>query len=123
MVEWSFIDSLAAKVAGCKIVFDEASPQHSLREWCLDGKIVAWERPLSKRDMSLLGEKAPKGRVLAIKMPDLITRDAWLQTVPGPCFVSQHFLNYPAVLVDMEQANDQLLVELFADGVSAVQNS
>ncbi len=81
---------------------------------------MAWERPLSKKDMILLGESAPKGRVLAIKMPDLATRDAWIQTVPGPCFVSKHFLNYPAILVDLELADEQLVLELFDDGVAAV---
>lgn len=120
MVEWSFIDTLAANVDGCKILFDESDPKQNQHEWCLGGKAIAWERPLSKRDMSLLVEKAPKGRVLAIKMPDLATRDAWIQTVPGVCFVSQHFLNYPAVLVDMELADEQLIRELFEEGVLAV---
>lgn len=82
---------------------------------------MAWERPLSKKDMSLLGDKAPKGRVLAVRMTDLITRDAWVQTAPGPCFISQHFLNYPAVLVDLELADEDLVRELFADGVIAAQ--
>jgi hypothetical protein len=122
MVEWSFVDSLAAKVAGCKIVFDENSPKRSLREWCLDGKLIAWERPLSKRDMALLGKNAPSGRVLAIKMPDLMTRDAWIQTEPGACFVSRHFLNYPAVLVDMEIVEEQIVRELFDDGLLAVRS-
>ena len=90
-----------------------------MREWCLNGKSIAWVRPLSKKDMLALGENAPKGRVLAIHMPDLVTRDAWIQTVPGQCFVSPHFANYPAVLVDMELADEQLLRELFADGVLA----
>lgn len=122
MVEWSFIDSLAAQVEGCKVVVDGSRPHQPLREWCLRGKAVAWERPLSKKDLVLLGESAPKGRVLAIRMPDLATRDAWLQTLPGPCFVSNHFLNYPAILVDMELADEQLVLELFDDGVSAVGN-
>jgi hypothetical protein len=39
--------------------------------------------------------------------------------VPGPCFVSPHFASYPAVLVDMELADDQLVRELFDDGVLA----
>ena len=54
-------------------------------------------------------------------MPDLITRDAWIQTEPGACFVSQHFLNYPAVLVDMEIVAEQIVRELFDDGLLAVR--
>jgi hypothetical protein len=119
MVEWSFVDSLADQVQGCKIVdFDRANPK-STREWCLNGKAVAWERPLGKRDLAALGDQAPKGRVLAVHMPDMITRDAWVETEPGKCFVSLHFLTYPAVLVDMELADEQLVRELFADGVEA----
>jgi hypothetical protein len=123
MVEWSFLDSLAVNVDGCKILFDEADPKRSQREWCLNGKAIAWERPLSKKDMNLLGEDAPKGRVLAVRMPDLQIRDAWIETVPGTCFVSNHFLNYPAVLVDLEFADEQLVMELFDDGVIAVTAS
>ena len=119
MVEWSFIDALAEQIDGCKIIDDPGRHYKPKREWCLNGNSIAWVRPLSKKDMLALGEKAPKGRVLAIHMPDLVTRDAWVQTVPGPCFVSPHFANYPAVLVDMELADEQLLRELFADGVLA----
>jgi len=119
MIEWSFIDTLAEQVDGCKIIDDPSRQYKPMREWCLNGKSIAWVRPLSKKDMLALGESAPKGGVLAIHMPDLVTRDAWVQTVPGPCFVSPHFANYPAVLVDMELADEQLLRELFADGVHA----
>jgi len=121
MVDWSFIDALASQTTGCKVVRDETSKFRPQHEWCINGVSVAWERPLSKKDMSLLGDKAPKGRVLAVRMPDLITRDAWVQTAPGPCFISQHFLNYPAVLVDLELADEDLVRELFADGVIAAQ--
>jgi hypothetical protein len=119
MVDWSFIDGLAEQLDGCKIVHSDSEHPKATREWCLNGKAVAWERPLSKRDMSALGAQAPKGCVLAVHMPDLITRDACVQTVPRICFVSQHFASYPAVLVDLELADEQLIRELFADGVDA----
>lgn len=121
MVEWSLIDKLAAQVEGCQIISDDSRKFKPQREWCLNGKSVAWVRPLSKKDLLALGDSAPKGRVLAIHMPDLVTRDAWVQTVPGACFVSPHFANYPAVLVDMELADEQLVTELFADGVLAAK--
>jgi hypothetical protein len=56
-------------------------------------------------------------------MSDLATRDAWIESVPSSCFVSNHFLNYPAVLVDMELADEQLVRELFDEGVLAVTQS
>ncbi|MEY4410863.1 MAG: hypothetical protein RLZ69_437 [Actinomycetota bacterium] len=122
MVEWSFLDSLAAEVEGCEIIFDASDPKRSRREWVLDGKTVAWERPLSKKDLALLGQAAPLGRVLAVKMPDVATRDAWIHTVGSPCFVSQHFVTYPAILVDLELADEQIVRELFDEGVLAVLN-
>ena len=119
MVEWSFIDSLAAELQGCKIIELDPQEPKSKREWCLNGKAIAWERPLSQKDLKALGEKAPSGRVLAVHMPDMITRNAWLETVSRICFVSQHFIGYPAVLLDLELADEQLVREVFADGVLA----
>jgi hypothetical protein len=119
MVEWEFVDALAAEFEGCKFIDGKDKPTSPMREWCLNGKAVAWERPLSKKDLAAMRESAPKGRVMAVHMPDLLTRDAWVQTVPGPCFVSPHFAKYPAVLVDMELADEQLVRELFDDGVLA----
>ena len=108
-VTWAFIDALAAAQVSCKTVPGER------REWCVKGKAVAWERPLSKRDLTALGAAAPKGRVLAVHVEDLGVREAWLQAHPGVCFVSHHFANYPAVLVDLELADEALVRELFEE--------
>lgn len=114
MVDWVFIDELAKDFAGCKIV------EGQQKQWCYQGRAIAWERSLSKKDMALLADKAPKGRVLAVHMPDLETRDAWASTEPA-CFVSDHFKSYPAVLVDLEVADDQLVRELFDEGLEAAK--
>ena len=108
-VTWAFIDELASQFTSCKVVPGER------REWCVKGKAVAWERPLSKRDLAALGAGAPAGRVLAVHVEDLDVREAWLQAHPSVCFVSQHFANYPAVLVDLELADENLVCELFAE--------
>jgi hypothetical protein len=106
MVEWHEIEAI---VATFRICIPVAGDQ---REWCVNKKAIAWERPLSKKDMAALGDQAPKGAVMAVHVQDLMTRDAWVQTVPGACFVSGHFANYPAVLVDLEKADLQLVTEL-----------
>ena len=106
MVEWHEIEAIIATFRTCIPVAGDQ------REWCVNKRAIAWERPLSKKDMAALGEKAPKGAVMAVHVEDLITRDAWVQTVPGACFVSNHFANYPAVLVDLEKADLQLVTEL-----------
>lgn len=106
LVTWSEIEEIIATFRTCVPV----AGKH--REWCVNKKAIAWERPLSNKDMLALGDSAPKGAVMAIHLADVMSRDAWVQTVPGPCFVSPHFANYPAVLVDLEKADLQLVTEL-----------
>ena len=108
-VSWEFIDQLASNAVSCKQVDGDR------REWCVKGKAVAWERPLSKRDLAALGDAAPKGRVLAVHVEDLDVIEAWVQSAPGVCFSSQHFAKYPAVLVDLELADEKLVRELFEE--------
>ena len=108
-VSWEFIDQLASNAVSCKQVDGDR------REWCVKGKAVAWERPLSKRDLAALGDAAPKGRVLAVHVEDLDVKEAWVQSAPGVCFSSQHFAKYPAVLVDLELADEKLVRELFEE--------
>jgi hypothetical protein len=111
-VDWQFIDSLSAQFASCKVVPGDR------REWCVKGKAVAWERPLSKKDMAALGDAAPAGRVLAVHLPDVGVKQAWINAAPGVCFDSPHFATYPAVLVNLELADEQLVRELFEETAS-----
>ncbi len=106
MVTWAEIEAIIATFRTCVPVAGDQ------REWCVNKKAIAWERPLSKRDMAALGVNAPEGDVMAVHLENLMTRDAWVQTVPGPCFVSPHFANYPAVLIDLEKADLQLVTEI-----------
>ena len=108
-VDWQLIDSLSAQFASCKVVPGDR------REWCVKGKAVAWERPLSKKDMAALGDAAPAGRVLAVHVPDVGVKQAWINAAPGVCFDSPHFATYPAVLVNLELADEQLVRELFEE--------
>lgn len=114
-VSWEFIDALAAEFPDC------VANHGKTRAWDLRGKTIAWERSLSQKDLKAMGERAPKGRVLAVHTVHLMARDTWIQTVPGACFVSPHFDSYPAVLVDLEMADEQLVREVFAEGYEAVK--
>ena len=116
-VSWEFIDELAATLPKCEDTSDEQK-----RQWCVRGKAIAWERPLSKKDMAALGEAAPKGRVLAVHVPDLGIKQGWIETVPGVCFSSPHFATYPAVLVDLELADEQIVRELFTETAEWLAN-
>jgi len=120
MISFAFIDEWFAMLPNGASVQVVRGKQPSFRAWTVEGKTVAWERPLSKKDLVELGGKAPQGLVVAVHMVDLVERDAWCQTVPDACFVSQHFMTYPAVLLDLELANDQLVREVLDAGVEAV---
>ena len=76
---------------------------------------IAWQRPLSKKDMLALGDKAPRGDVLAIHVDSVATKQAWISSAPESCFDSAHFANYAAVLIDLERCDLQVVFELLSE--------
>ena len=75
-------------------------------------KEIAWQRPLSKKDMAALGDKAPAADVLAIHVDSVASKLAWIATEPISCFDSPHFANYPAVLIDLSKCDLEVVFEL-----------
>lgn len=78
-------------------------------------KEIAWQRPLSKKDMAALAEKAPTGDVVAIHVDSVTTKHAWIESEPKTCFDSGHFRNYPAVLIDLANCDLQVVFELLSE--------
>lgn len=114
MLSWTEVETIANRIPG--LVFhpaDRADPK-SHRSWSGLRPNVIWERPLSKKDLMALGDKAPKGAVLAIHTTDLTEKLAWIETEPVTCFDSPHFTGYPAVLVNLDTADPQVVFELIA---------
>lgn len=114
MLSWTDVERVAARIPA--LTLTPGQP----RAWHANGKTAAWERQLSKKDMIALGENAPKGAVLAIHTVDLPTKLAWIQTEPESCFDSPHFANYPAVLVNLHTADEQVVYELLADAAEII---
>ena len=81
----------------------------SFLHWRVGDSVIAWERPLSKKDVAATGVS---GEVLAIHVADLGEKQAWMQAAPQTCFDSPHFAGYPAVLIDLENADPQVLLEI-----------
>ncbi|MFP3882447.1 MAG: MmcQ/YjbR family DNA-binding protein [Actinomycetota bacterium] len=86
------------------------------REWRVRGKLVAWERPLRKSDITALGGDAPSGDILAIWLPSLDVKDALLAADPAVYFTTPHFDGYRAVLVRLEEARADEIEELMIEG-------
>ena len=109
MLTWDDVERIAASIPALQFV---AGPP---RAWNGPPKTAAWQRPLSKKDMAALGDAAPKGEVLAIHCADVPTKRAWIETQPATCFDSPHFSSYPAVLVNLDTADERVVFELLAE--------
>lgn len=73
-----------------------------LPSWRVKDKGFVWERPLRRADYEALGEAAPDGPVLGVRVADLGVKEALLADDPGVYFTTPHFQGYPAVLVKLD---------------------
>jgi hypothetical protein len=81
----------------------------SFNRWSISGHVIAWERPLSKKDVAATGVA---GEVLAVHVADVGEKSAWMLAAPQTCFDSPHFAGYPAVLINLQNADPQVLFEI-----------
>jgi hypothetical protein len=90
----------------------EAATYGGSRSWRVRDKAFAWERPLRKADLAELGDRAPAGPVLAVRVPDVGARDALIADSPGIYFTTAHFGGFPAVLVRLDEIDVGELAEI-----------
>lgn len=83
--------------------------------WRVKDKSLAWERPLRKGDLAALGDAAPDGDILGVRVPDLGAKEAILRDNDGAIFTIPHFDNYPAVLVELDKVDVGELEELIVE--------
>lgn len=109
MATWDDVEKVARALP-------EAQPGTSFGEpsWTVRGKAFAWRRPLRTKDLADLGDAAPEGEILAVRLEDLGEKEAILAT-PGPWFTTPHFDGYPAVLIALEEATPEQVAELVLD--------
>jgi hypothetical protein len=84
-------------------------------EWRVADKPVAWSRPLRAADEAALGDAAPEGDILGIRVPGLEAQRALVATVEG-VFITPHFGNWPAVLVELARVDPTELREMVVEG-------
>ena len=90
-----------------------AAPTHGgARSWRVRQRAFAWERPLGRADIAELGDAAPSGPVLAVRVPDVAARGDLIADSPGVHLTTSHFAGYPVVLVRLAAIEVDELAEV-----------
>jgi hypothetical protein len=84
-------------------------PQWGNASWRVRNKPFVWERPLRPADLRALGDAAPDGPILGVRVEHVGAKEAMIADDPGVYFTTPHFDGYPAVLVRLDEiALDEL---------------
>ncbi len=83
--------------------------------WRVKEKGFVWERPLRRTDLEALGDAAPDGPILGVRVADAGVKEALLAGDPDVFFTTPHFDGYPAVLVRLERIGVEELDELIVE--------
>jgi hypothetical protein len=86
-----------------------------LSEWRVGDKLVVWERPLRKVDLKALGDDAPDGTIIGVRVPDVGAQQALVASGPDAVFITPHFEGWPGVLVHLERIDLEDLRELIVE--------
>jgi hypothetical protein len=84
-------------------------------KWEVHKKHFAYERPLRKRDLEELGDAAPDGPILGVRVTELEDKLGLIGSNPAVFFTIPHYANYPAVLVLLEKISLEQLHEVITD--------
>jgi hypothetical protein len=94
---------------------DEKMSGHGYIQWRVKEKGFVWERPLGKSDIKALGDAAPDGPILGVRVQDVGAKEALLADDPAVFFTTPHFDGYPAVLVRLDVIGVDELRELIEE--------
>ena len=111
MASWEDVQRIALGLPGT----DERTSGHGLLQWRVKDKLFVWERPLRRSDLEALGDAAPDGPVLGVRVPDLGAKEALLADDPSVYFTTPHFNGYPAVLVRLDRIPVPELAEVVTE--------
>lgn len=94
----------------------EETTSYGNRSWKVRRKLFAWERPFSKADLKRFGDEAPPdGPIAAVRVADLMEKEAVLQAGTPGVFTIPHFEGHPGVLLELRRMTKRALRELVVD--------
>jgi hypothetical protein len=109
------LDDVARITAGLPEVTEEN--RRGTRTWSVAGKTFAWERLYSKADVKRFGDETPPRQpILAVRVEDLIEKEAVLAAGTRGIFTIPHFDGFPAVLIELRKVGVRALKDAIADG-------
>lgn len=83
--------------------------------WEVRSKGFVWERPLRRSDREALGDAAPEGPILGVRVEHLGAKQALVADDSGLFFTTPHFDGYAAVLVRLEDIGVEELHEVIVE--------
>jgi hypothetical protein len=86
-----------------------------LQRWCVKDKAFVWERPLRRADFEALGDRAPDGPILGVRVEHLGAKEALLASGEEAFFTTPHFDGYPAILVRLDTIAIKELEDLIVE--------
>ena len=108
------LDDVAHLAVGLPEV--SAGERHGNLTWYGAGKAFVWERPFSKADIKRFGAVTPPGGpIVAVRVADLVEKEAVLATASEAFFTIPHFDGYSAVLIQLDTVTTNELRDAIVD--------
>lgn len=111
MATWEDVERIALAMP---LVEEVVGSTDGWRVWKLvgdKGRQVVWERPLRASDLRDLGDAAPTGESIAVRVADMETKQQRIAEIPA-CFDIPHFSKYTGLLVLLDDVDVDDLEEL-----------
>jgi hypothetical protein len=111
MATWRDVRRLALALPGAT----EETAKSGNAAWLVKDKFFTWERPLRKSDLAALGDNAPSGPILGVRVADLEMKEVLIASNPQVFFTTPHFEGYPAVLIRLPKISTKLLKDVIVE--------